>query len=182
MDNTALKGDEGVNNPPALDITPKGNSLAVGETRQFKAQSSGKVTPITHPKWVSSDPTVLKINANGEARGISEGAVTITATSGNATGTLGLEVIPAQLKSIAVAPANPSLLVGGEQQFTATGLLTDGNTEDPTEATWESSDTSVATIDAGGLATSLKAGPTTITASSGGVSGSTLLTVLQSRW
>ena len=48
------------------------------------------------------------------------------------------------LQSIAVSPANPQLALGASQQFTATGKLTDGSTQDLTQtATWSSSDTTV---------------------------------------
>ena len=87
------------------------------------------------------------------------------------------------LISIAVQPTNPSIALGTNMQFTATGTYSDNTTQDLTTAvTWSSSAASVATIsnDAGsnGKATAVSAGTTTITAtSSGSISGSTLLTV-----
>ena len=78
------------------------------------------------------------------------------------------------LTSIVVTPANPSILTGASQQFTATGTYSDGSTQDITsQAIWTSSDTAVATIDAGGLATGISAGTTMISASLAGVTGST---------
>jgi len=60
-----------------------------------------------------------------------------------------------------VTPANPTINVGGTQQFSA--IVTDGS-EPPTVA-WSSSDDTVATVDpVTGLATALAAGVTTITA------------------
>lgn len=86
---------------------------------------------------------------------------------------------PVTLVSIAVTPANPSIAIAGTQQFTATGTYSDSSTDNiTTEVTWGSSNTSVATIDEnGGDATALAEGTTTITASLGGISGSTTLTV-----
>ena len=55
------------------------------------------------------------------------------------------------LTSIAVTPANPSILTGASQQFTATGTYSDGSTQNITsQATWTSSNTGVATINAEG--------------------------------
>ena len=82
------------------------------------------------------------------------------------------------LTSIAVTPANPSIWRGASQQFTAMGLYSDGSARDITsQATWTSSNTAVATINAGGLATGGSAGITVISASLAGVIGSAVLTV-----
>ena len=82
------------------------------------------------------------------------------------------------LTSVAVTPANPTLLVGATRQFTATGTYSDGSTQNVTsQATWTSSSTTVATISSSGLATAVAAGSTTIRAALAGVTGSTTLTV-----
>ncbi|MEK6743019.1 MAG: Ig-like domain-containing protein [Nitrospirota bacterium] len=83
------------------------------------------------------------------------------------------------LVSIALSPANPSVAVGTSQQFTATGTYSDSSTRDLTSsATWKSSNASVTTIDSAGLATPIGSGTATITAKSGGVSGSATLAVI----
>jgi hypothetical protein len=84
----------------------------------------------------------------------------------------------ATLTNITVAPANPNILAGATQSFTATGTYSDGSTQDITsQATWMSSNTGVATVTAGGLATGVSAGTTTISAAMSAVSGSTTLAV-----
>ena len=76
----------------------------------------------------------------------------------------------ATLVSIAVTPVNPSVATGGTQQFTATGTYSDGTTQNlTTTATWASSSTTTATMSATGLARALKAGTSTIQATSGSV-------------
>src|SRR6266702_2833682 len=79
----------------------------------------------------------------------------------------------ATLVSIGVTPANPNLPQGLTRQFTATGTYSDIRTQDlTTQVAWSSSAAGVATIsNAGGsqgLATSVAAGTTTITATLGG--------------
>lgn len=82
------------------------------------------------------------------------------------------------LTTITVTPSSPSISVGGTQQFTATGTYDDDSTSDITSlVTWVSSSTGVATITSGGLATGVAPGSTTISATLGGVSGNTTLTV-----
>ena len=81
------------------------------------------------------------------------------------------------LQSITIAPSNPTVTAGATQQFTATGHFSDRTTQDLTATvTWTSSTPANATISATGLAAAIHAGTSTISATSGAVSGSTLLT------
>lgn len=76
------------------------------------------------------------------------------------------------LSSIAVTPASATIPVGGTQQFTATGTYSNGTTQNLTsQVTWTSASTTVATINAAGLAKGLGAGQTTISANLGGITG-----------
>jgi len=84
--------------------------------------------------------------------------------------------------SIMVMPANPSIAPGTTEQFMAMGNFTDGTTQDITsQVTWASANSAVATISnasgSQGLATGVSVGTSTITATLGGVVGSTLLNV-----
>ena len=100
------------------------------------------------------------------------GDATFTAATDSSTT---LTVGSATLVSITVTPANPSLTVGGTQQFTATGHFSDGTTQNlTTTATWSSSVPTVATISSTGLATIVGPGTSTISASFGGVTSVTL--------
>jgi hypothetical protein len=105
--------------------------------------------------------------ATGVAAG---GPIAIKATSTqnqNISGTAQLTVTaPVVLVSIAVTPANPSVVVGQNQQFTATGTFSDTSHQDITASVvWASSNPDVASITAGGLATGLTGGQqTTISA------------------
>ena len=75
------------------------------------------------------------------------------------------------LSSITVTPANPTIQVGATQQFTATGIYSDGTTQNLTsQVTWASTSPAVATIIANsGLATGVGVGTSTISATLGGV-------------
>lgn len=87
-------------------------------------------------------------------------------------------VAPKVLNSITVTPSAPTLETGKTQQFTATGTFSDGTTQALTSSvTWTSANAAVATITSAGLATTVGAGSTTITATSAGIQGSTALTV-----
>jgi len=122
-------------------------------------------------------------NSSGLATGVSLGSSTITARFGAITGSTTLTVINATLQAIVVTPVNPSISVNSKQQFTATGSFTGGITQDFTKLVkWTSSNKNIAFVSNGyskrGLATSARAGTTTISATKSGIVGNTLLTVI----
>ncbi|MFZ3264074.1 MAG: Ig-like domain-containing protein [Terriglobales bacterium] len=82
------------------------------------------------------------------------------------------------LSSITVTPVTPTIAKGTNQQFAATGYFTNGSSTDLTNTVvWSSSTQTVATINTTGLANGAGAGSSTITATSGSIKGTTLLTV-----
>src|SRR3989304_3098896 len=119
----------------------------------------------------TSNTSVATIDASGLATSVAVGTTNITVASEGITSPAQiLTVIPAKLVSIAVAPENPTIALGQTQQFTANGTFTDGSTKDITgTATWSSSNNSIATIDASGLASPKATGTTPITATSEGI-------------
>src|SRR4029450_10533030 len=109
---------------------------------------------------VSNDP-----GSNGFATTISTGSTTVSAMSGGVRGDTLLPVTDATLVSIEVSPVTPSLANGLTQQFTATGVFTDNSIQDLTaQVTWASSNGAVATVSSIGLATTVGAGSTTVSA------------------
>jgi trimeric autotransporter adhesin len=84
----------------------------------------------------------------------------------------------ATLSTLQVTPASVSLATHASQQFHATGLFSDGSTQDLTSSvTWFSSDSGVATINTGGMATAVATGVTNVTAKSGTTQASATLAV-----
>ncbi len=80
--------------------------------------------------------------------------------------------------SITVTPATPSITHPATQQFTATEHYSDGSSIDITAvATWVSGTLGVATINGTGLATSVAAGSSLISASKDSLTGNATLTV-----
>jgi uncharacterized protein YjdB len=81
-----------------------------------------------------------------------------------------------------LTPPGPGVPAGLSQSFTARGTFSDASTRDLTnDVAWGSSDTAVAQVSnadgSRGVATALKKGATTITATLFGVSGTTMLAV-----
>lgn len=164
----------------SLAVTPANSSVAKGGTKAFTATgtfSDGSTGPVT-VTWTSSAPAVATINGSGVATGIAAGTATLTATNGAISGSATLAVTAATLSSLAITPATPSVTAGASTPLTATGTYTDGSTANLTgTSTWTSSTPAIALVNAGGLVTGVAQGTSTITATSGGVSGSVTLTV-----
>ncbi len=122
--------------------------------------------------------TVVTIDSGGLATALRAGTAGITATLDGVTGDATLTVTPPQPVSIAVTPQSPSVSLGNSRQFTATASLTNGSTADATSSVaWASSNPLVATIGTGGLATAVGIGTADISATSGDISASTMLSV-----
>lgn len=166
----------------SISVTPPSPSLLTGFQQQFTASATyvdGSTGVLKSPVWTSSNAAVVFINANGIATTVAPGSATISASERGVSGSTTVTILTSPLTSIQVSPTNPSITTQGSQQFSASGIFNDGTLKDITNGvTWTSSDTSIATINALGLASATgKLGSTTITATSGSISASTTLTV-----
>lgn len=86
----------------------------------------------------------------------------------------------AQLSSITVDSGSVILAPGESSQLTAIGHYSDGSASDmTTQVSWSSSDMSKVTVSSAGLVTAVDSGTATITATAGGISGTTGVTVFQ---
>ncbi len=160
---------------PADPTLAKGASLAFKATGTFADGSTGDVTGLV--TWTAGTPSVAHL-LNQVATADAPGRTAIIATSGSVSARTTLTVTPPALQAITVSPPNPTVAAGEPQAFTATGQWSDGTTEDLTgSATWSSSQPAVASIGAGGLATTHQAGGAVITATAGAVSGQATLHV-----
>ena len=179
----------------AMSISPSDPTIAPGTTVSLSAtgyNSSGGIlnnskAPLQSVIWSSSSPSVATVsNASGSAgivTGLETGTTTISATLGAVTASTDITVkVP--LVSIAVSPANPAVTLGSTQpvQLTATGTFSDSSTADLTQnVSWSSSSNAVAMISVipGSPAIIIPAsvGSATITASYGGISGTSTVIV-----
>jgi len=184
----------------SLTVAPATSSVPAGLTQHFTASgtfsdsSSKDMTSIV--TWTSSDTSIAEISSRegtyswcwdfGCAKGWGLGSSTITASLGDVAGSATMQVSPAVIVSLDVHPLNsaesPSMSIGTTRQYEAVGTFSTNYRDDVTSSvTWSSSDNSIATISnvsgSNGKASSISAGTTTITATSGTISGSTPLLV-----
>ena len=173
----------------SIAVTPNPASVAVGATLQFTAtgtytdSSTSDISSLV--TWSSLPSSTATISTTGLATGVANGTAQVSAKLGSivspgVTLTVGSGGVPVPL-AVKIQQINPTIPVGGVEDFTVKFLFSDGSLQAPTAAvTWSSSTTATATIlSSVGIASGVAAGTTTIGASSTGlVSDSTTLTVL----
>jgi uncharacterized protein YjdB len=167
----------------SIQLSPSSQTMAVGQTVQFSA--TGIIPHGSHPAasqdvtdqvtWSSGTPAVATVSSTGLATAVGAGTAVITATypgTAGATATLTVTAVSGGgttgglLVALSIIPGTQSVPAPGDTtQFIAIGTTTSGATENlTTSVTWASSSAQVATISAGGLATGVSQGTTTITA------------------
>lgn len=121
--------------------------------------------------WTSAAPEVATVsNAAGSAgiaTAVAPGTSEIVATDPvtGATSRASVQVVEAQIQELAVAPTDPTLLVGTTLQLQANAMLTDDTGADlAASVTWTSSDPSVATVTQNGVVEAVAVGAATIRA------------------
>jgi trimeric autotransporter adhesin len=169
----------------SIQVTDSNADIDAGSTQQMTATgrySDGSAQNLTSSvQWTSSDTSIATVDSKGMVTAKQHGSVTISAALNGVDGSANLTVT-ATLVSISVTATTLSIAPATTEQFTATGTYNDGSKQNITgSVTWASSDTSVATISTSdptqGLAKALASGTTSITATSGSITGSTTLTV-----
>jgi len=166
----------------SLAVLPQAASVGVGGTTTFGADATladGAHQDVTAMvTWSSSVPSVASVSATGEATGLSAGTTSIRATIGTISAEATLAVSGAILQSVALTPSSPSVAVGAQITFVATGLYDDGSTADLSgSATWASSAPGVLLVSGGGEAWAKAPGTAIVSASTGGVTGFTVVSV-----
>lgn len=155
------------NNGTVIELLSYGGTFtAVG------GPANGMVTVDMGAKESSTTPVGYSLQRNGDG--------TWNPPAPNTFGTCNDDqggVTPAPVESVTVSPATAAATVGQTAAFTATGLDGSNNPVAGATFTWGTSDATIATVDANGVATAVKAGTVDITATSNGHMGKATLTV-----
>ncbi|MFC1716758.1 putative Ig domain-containing protein, partial [Candidatus Poribacteria bacterium] len=160
------------NNPPEITSTPvieaAKDALYTYDVEAFDADGDVLVFSLsTSPDGMTIDASTGLITWTPLQTGNHNVVVEVSdAHNASDTQSFAIDVSDFTLNSLSILPIDPWIDLGQVQQFSAIGVYSDGEIVDlTTQVIWTSSDSSVATINAAGLATSYNAGVTNIGAS-----------------
>ena len=166
----------------SVEVSPSVYELtALGQTVQLTAEAfdeNGHAVAGAEFSWESSDAAVATVDAGGLVTAVAKGVATITASAGSASGSA-VVTVTQSVESVVVSPSAETIELGSTLQLTAEVFDESGHAVAEVEFAWETSDATVATVDAGGLVTGVAVGVATITASAGELAGSVVVTVMQ---
>ena len=164
-----------------VEVTPSTHTFkALDEVQPFTAQAldlNGNVVPGMVFIWSTGDATIVTVDAAGSAKAVAPGATTVTATTLGISGSAEVSVQP-EASSVTVTPETHTFsALRQTQQFQAEAKDANGNLIPNAVFVWTTSAPAIASVDNAGLVTAQAAGTATITASSGGKTGSATVTV-----
>ena len=147
-----------------VKLNKTATSIFVGDSETLTATITPENATNQKVTWKSSDAAVASVDANGKVTGVKAGEATITVTTddGGKTATCKVTVSNKEVKvtGVKLNKTATSLLVGGNETLVATILPENATNQ---KVTWKSSNAAVATVDAAGKVTAVKAGEATIT-------------------
>ncbi|MXX56386.1 MAG: hypothetical protein F4X15_08200 [Gemmatimonadetes bacterium] len=174
--------------PPApvattVTVNPGSAALsALGETARFTAEvrdQNGRVMAGAAVVWASSDASVASVDASGLVTAAANGSATITATAGSVSGTAAVTVTQVA-SAVAVSPSADTLVAFGDTvRLVAEATDANGHAVAGSQFAWSSSDTLVARVDDSGLVTGMGVGKAEVTATTSGINGRAVLTVVE---
>ena len=167
--------------PTTVVVTPDSASLtALAQTAPFASEvfdQIGRPMPEAVVSWASGDTTVATIDSAGVATAKGNGATSITATAGAASGEGWLTVMQVA-HSVTVTPAAAAVTQGDTLRLDAAARDENGYSVRHAVFAWSSGDTSVAKVDSAGLVQGVTEGTVTISAKADEAVGAAGITVL----
>jgi uncharacterized protein YjdB len=163
----------------SVQVSPPTTTVQVGGSVTLSAAVlDGKGNPLTDRTvtWTVNG-SAISVLPNGVVTGLQPGTAVVRAESEGKSGTATVTVGPAVVTEVRLSPVVDSLVVGKTTQLSATARDARGGTLADRRVTWTSSDTGVATVQAG-LVTARSPGVARISATIEDRVGSAQITVL----
>ncbi len=162
-------------------VAPAQPDVEVGKTVQLDAEArdaDDNLLAGVAINWTADNPAIATVSASGVVTGTAPGATLVRAAAGGVSGTAFVTVVLVPVSSVVVKPPTARITAGGFVQLATTISDRDGNPLTGRLVTWNSSNQSVAVVSSSGRVQSVSPGSATITATSGGVSGTSAVTVI----
>lgn len=167
----------------SVSIALPSPSLVAGQTQRGVAivkDANGARLSNRATVWFTSSGSVATVTDSGVIQALAPGAATVTAVSEGVSGAAPLTVIarpPTPVARVLVAVTPPAVVVGQTAQATAALQDSSGSPLSGRSVTWQSGNTSVATVSGNGAISAVGPGTASITAASEGKTASASLSV-----
>ena len=162
---------------PAVDTL-----VALGDTARFTAEArdaNGHPVAGAELTWSSADESVVTVDESGVVTAVANGTASVTVSSGGQSASA-MVTVEQRVASVRVSPAVDTLVALGDTvRLSLEATDAKGNRVADAMFTWSSGDQSVVTVDTDGLVTAVFNGTASVTAASGELSGSAMVTVEQ---
>ncbi len=164
--------------PGQAMMSTKGASLVLHAVAK---DEKGQPVPDVQFTWSSQNPSVASVDASGKVIAVKSGASDVTAAAGDVNGVAHIKVeIPAQLQ---ILPPQASLTGAGQTaQLRAVVKDDAGNVIQSMPVIWISSNPNVASVDTRGMVHSMGGGTATVSARTGALSSTALVTVAEPKF
>ncbi len=139
-----------------ISFESKAITLKVGDVHTMKTVVSGE----GEVSYVSSDPSVVSVDAQGKLTAVKEGVATITATVDGKTATCRVRVCAMEITGVSIRESNVRVVIGATQELHASCVPTNATNKN---VEWSSSDEEIATVDANGVVKGIAEGEATLT-------------------
>lgn len=164
----------------SVAITLPNDSLGTGRTMQATATPMDATgNPITGRPlaWQSSNPAVATVNSSGIVTGVAAGQTTISVICDGRVSSQKITIAVPVPSALTVTPATALLLAGSTSQLAAEvrdqfGVVLAGKA-----LAWQSSAPTIVSVNSAGQVVGVALGTATVRASSGSLSGSSVVTV-----
>ena len=147
----------------AITDTTKQVSLTYGEPKQLYPTILPANASMKRVSWTTSDPNVVTVTQDGEVTGVQNGTATVTVTSFDGDFTYEYTVtVYTAVDSFTISEEFVILDLSGKKTVQLVGSVKPSYLETDGLFTWSVADPDIATVDADGTVTALKAGVTAV--------------------
>ena len=170
---------EVVGHGTALRIVPDAASMFIADEIQVSVEATVPAGTSNPPiTWTSSDTMIATVSGEGVVTALGTGEAQITGTLGTATARMRVAVSAPEIASLSIAPATSSVAIGDDTVLAVAAISPAGRVL-PTgfPVRWETSDSSIASVDESGRVRALARGYATLRASVGETSATATVNV-----
>jgi uncharacterized protein YjdB len=163
-----------------LTLTPATLALLTGASQALTLvarASNGAVLTGRTATFTSGAPNIATVSPAGLVTAVAPGTALILVVVDGVAATATVTVRLPTIAAITLTPVDPTIVAFEQLQLVATPRDASGTSLTGRSNTWTSADESIAFVSSAGLVVGFKAGTVRITATSEGVSASTLVTV-----